>query len=381
MLSTASTTTASTTTAGPTLASREDEFDYTRFVLRTDETYPPIDLTSAARVPDPAGVHEGDPGQLFACVLGIWTQFSTPMAGVAAMAGVLHGLLDRLDTAGIGTLYDADEDDLIRFITSNPDPGSQPSSEEMRLRRNVIHGTYLALEDAGVIETPPLLDVPQLIADARADQRGQHRDSPTAKRTRNSYDKQVHVRSATHDEILLIRLASRLVGTSRGQHLAAAAVAACTNTATTSEAPQILWEHRAGGQLRLTGRATPNGNTEADIAARTITLDPWSVGACDDWASERSAKRRIHPEDSMLYSGHQSLTSNSAGVSVDQQVRKALTRAGLANSRGLTAGSLRLWGAIKQATDAASVHAGAQRAGIRFATLHRLIHQLGDRAT
>lgn len=57
-----------------------------------------------------------------------------------------------------------------------------------------------------------------------------------------------------------------------------------------------------------------------------------------------------------------------------------MARAGLSDTRGLSAGSLRLWAATKDATDPGTAAAGARRAGIRFATLHRQVHQLGERA-
>jgi hypothetical protein len=356
-----------------------DEFDYSPFVLRTDRAYPPVDPAMyAMRSPDVYRTQRGDCDALLTCIVGIWTQLAIPSAGVGAMAGVLQALLGHLESTGVGTLFDAGHDDFLHFVTTNPVRSEGPDDDEMRLRRNSINGALLALQDAALIEEADLLSVPKLAADRRADGRGTARGKPAPRRARKDYDNQVHVRPATHDEMLLIRLATRLIGTSRGVHRAAAAVAACSSSATTSEAAQIIWQHHQPTQLHLLGRRSPHGHTEANIAPRTIDLDDWAAQAFTAWRTESGSKYPLNPHAPALHSGTKGLTSNSAGVSIDQQVKKAMTRAGLDNIRGLSAGSLRLWAATKDATDVLTVRDGAVRAGIRFATLHRLSHQLGE---
>lgn len=357
-----------------------DEYDYTAFVLRTEQTYPAIDpCLFAKETPDAYRAQHGECNALLSCVVGIWTQLAIPTAGVAAMTGVLMGLLTRLETTGIGTLFDADHDDLLHFVTVNPTPAAPPTTVEMRLRRNTINAAFLALQDASLVEEPELLHVPQLAGDERSGGLSTLQGNPASQETRKDFDDQVHVRPATHDEVLLIRLATRLVGTSRGLHRAAAAVAACSSTATTSEAGQIIWNHHHQrdhrDQLDLVGR---HGHTEASIAPRTVELDTWAAHALASWRAESGLEYPVNPNGPALHNGTKGLTSTSAGVSVDQQVKKAMTRAGLANVRGLSAGSLRLWATTKDATDVLSIRDGAARAGIRFATLHRLIHQLGE---
>jgi hypothetical protein len=359
-----------------------DEFDYTRAVLRTDSTHGPL---SVQRLDvdniDHYALYRGEPEAVLACVAGIWVQLAVPTPAVDAMAGVLEALLRQLSAGSAGTLYEADDEDLTAFVTAGADGATaERSATDMRLRRNAINATYLALEDAGVLDRVPVFRVAALKGDTRVDRRGKHRHNALATRTRNTYEERDHVRAATHDEVLLVRLASRLVGTRRTQHLSAVCVAVCTHTATTSEAPQVLWQHYTGNQLHLPGRTTAEPTPETDIAARIVDLDQWGSATLAAWQDENSRTRPPHPEDSMLYKGAQELTSNSATVCVDKQVRNAMARAGLDTTRGLTAGSLRLWAATKDVTTVGDAAAGAARAGVRLTTLHRLIHRLGERA-
>ena len=85
------------------------------------------------------------------------------------------------------------------------------------------------------------------------------------------------------------------------------------------------------------------------------------------------------PTSSVLYSGAQSLVSNSAQVSTDKQIAKVLGIADLRHLDGLTAGSLRLWAATRHITDPYTLDAGAAAAGTEPLTLHRHVTQQGDR--
>ncbi len=334
-------------------ASNENDFNYSRLVHRTDSVHPPYYPPTYAL--DPNGLSDGLPQEVLACVLGIWKQFSLPEVAVATMGGVLEGLLTHLTEAGL-TIHTVDDETLIRLATTNPTVHPQPTRDEVRLRLNVINGAYLALQDAQIIEAASPLMLPTVAQPAKA--------------------RRAYVRSATHDEVLLVRLATRMLQSQRRQHLAAACVAICSNGATAAEAPQVLWRNYAPDQLALAGRTSLNDRAGMNIAARTINIDSWATTALNAWKAERSALRPVHDDDSVLYAGNQELTSNSAAVSTDQQVKKALEYAGLAQAKGLTAGSLRLWSILKDATDLASAAAAARHGGITIVTLHTKVQTL-----
>ena len=145
-------------------------------------------------------------------------------------------------------------------------------------------------------------------------------------------------------------------------------------------APQVLWRDFTPGQLTLAGRTSLNDRAGMNIASRTIDIDPWARAAINSWKAEQSTNRPVHDDDSMLYTGTQALTSNSAAVSADQQIKKALKLAGLAEYKGLTAGSLRLWSILKDATDLASAATAARHGGITIVTLHTKVQNLLDLA-
>lgn len=69
---------------------------------------------------------------------------------------------------------------------------------------------------------------------------------------------------------------------------------------------------------------------EREPARTHRTTEHWGTTAISAWKAERSAVRPVHDEDSVLYTGAQALTSNSAAVSTDQRVKKAIKLAGLA---------------------------------------------------
>ncbi|MBF4162588.1 hypothetical protein [Nocardioides acrostichi] len=346
------------TAATATAAAAVAEFNYSVLVSRTDSTFRPHDAPDHPL--DIAGLSVGRAADVLACVLGVWKQFSLPADVVATMGGVLAGLLEQLTKAGF-TVHTADEETLTRFATTNPAGHAAPTFEEVLLRHNVINGTYLALEDARMIEPAAPLTLPGSAYPTSAGR--------------------AHVRSATHDEVLLIRLASRMVQSQRRQYLATACVAICSSTATTAEAPQVLWHNCASDDLTLAGRTSLNDRAGMNIAARTVTMDHWATTALSAWKAERSALRPVHEDDSVLYTGTQALTSNSAAASTDQQVKKAIKLAGLAQAPGLTAGSLRLWSILKDATDLASAARAARQGGITLVALHTRVETLIANAT
>jgi hypothetical protein len=64
--------------------------------------------------------------------------------------------------------------------------------------------------------------------------------------------------------------------------VSAAAVAICSATAATSEAPQVRWtDHQTEGTvtIALAGRGMRPGMAEQEIAPRTVELDAWQAEA------------------------------------------------------------------------------------------------------
>jgi hypothetical protein len=196
------------------------------------------------------------------------------------------------------------------------------------------------------------------------------------------------VRSATHDEMLVVRLATRRAVTSQTIHLPAAAVAICSSSATTTEAPQVLWGHveTTGdvSQIALPGSPLAADTTEPRIAPRTVALDPWNAEALTDWHAERHAKDKpgkasnVDPTTSVLFTGKKPLNSDSAQKAADQQVRKAFTIADLERELGFSAGSLRLWAAARHVTGFVTLITGADVAGIDPFVLHRQVTRGSD---
>lgn len=366
-----------------------DPYDYTVFVQRRDSYYPPADLGAIrALKPSPRAVHDDEREAVISAVVGVWTGTAAPEIAIATMAGVLAGLFDHLEATGRHDATDlsaADEAELIAFVTTNPghsdEPGAAVTRSEMHLRRNVINGSRLALAQLAILEDVEALEVPALAVDARSNLRGKCKDAPLEKKTRKPYNERTHSRPATHDEVLITRIASRLVYSRTARHLCTATVALITSTAATSEVPQVLWKHHHKSALNLSGYTRANGGLETQIVARTITLDPWAAQSLDLWHEECSTyRRRIDTTASMTYTGRQALASPSAKATTDQHLRNATKLAGLDKISGLSASSFRLWAAIKDASDTAGVVRGAQLAGMHLTALHRTLHQLGDRA-
>ncbi|SDF60307.1 hypothetical protein SAMN05660662_2675 [Blastococcus aurantiacus] len=340
-------------------------YDYSRILRRTDPASSPLSLPIADQTVDVAAEMTGDLTATLPAIAAIWQQVSPDADTTGQMLRVLTAFTASAIAAGATTWHDVAVDDIASFIHA---PG--PSAGDVcRLRKNAVHGAYLALYDAGLFDdVSPAAGVDPVPEQVRNDDRGP-------------------IRTATHDEMLILRLATRLAVSSRAAHLSAAAVAICSASATTTEAPQVLWGH-AGltgdvPQLTLAGSPSATNDDEARIDARIVTLDRWEAEALTDWHTEVSAKdkpgktSRAASATSVLYTGAQALDSNSAHAAVDQQVRKAFTIADLGRELGLSAGSLRLWAAARHVTEFATLITGANITGIDPFTLHRRVTRSG----
>lgn len=353
------------------------------YIMRTDPTVP-AQSTTAPGSPAPAPAPAPDPQDLYAgtfaatlpVIEAVWAQVSPNPATTATMAASVVHLTEHATASGFTTWDQIQRELITRFIGRDKDVGD----DTRRLRKNAAHGAYLALRDDGLFDGPsPTEGIDPVPGAIRADDRGKHLGDAARKRKRRAYVDRVHVRPASDDEILLIRLATRLAGTTRASGLPAAAVAICSSSATTTEAPQVLWRHLQDHNMDLAGRYADPGRQETAIAARTVHLDTWAKEALEDWRQERSEVRPIDPNASVLYNGAQTLDSLSAQVSADKQVRKALQIADLDREVGLSAGSLRMWAAARHITTFAALETGAATAGIEPLTLLRQITQQGDR--
>ncbi|WAX55532.1 hypothetical protein M6B22_13380 [Jatrophihabitans cynanchi] len=355
-------------------------------LLRVDPGCSHADLALARRpVYDTSAALAGSIVDSLPLVVRSWDEVSPDPAATDAMTSVLITLV------GIA----AGQHRITRWADIPPALAHQFVLEDgldadaAVLAKNTIHAAYLALADHGVptgfsATGPALSPVHGLLpvpGQVRVDQRGTRRGAATAHRNRNGYDQQVHVRPATHDEVLLVRLAASFAQTSRTRHLAAAALAICSSTATTSEAPQILWRDLdlAGATIALPGRPADRGWAETAIATRTNRLDPWDVAALTAWQAERRRAQPVPADASVLYGGNQPLTSTSAQVCADQQVRKLLKVADLRREPGLSAGSFRYWAAADHGRKH-GLTAAAAYAGVQPTTLYRQLFQLGERA-
>jgi hypothetical protein len=342
-------------------AQTTDPYNYSRILRRTDPVSPPLPLPETDQPIDVAAEITGNLTAALPAIADIWQQVSPDPDATCQMLGVLTAFTTTAIAAGVSTWHDVPVDVIASFIHA---PG--PSAGDVcRLRKNAIHGAYLALYDAGLFDdVSPAAGVDPVPGQVRTDDRGP-------------------VRTATHDEMLIVRLATRLAVTSRAVHLSAAAVAICSSSATTTEAPQVIWEHAdlTGDvpQLALAGSPSATNDDEARIDARIVALDPWAAEVLTDWHTELSAKdkpgksSRVASATSVLYTGKQALDSNSAHAAVDQQIRKAVTIADLGRETGFSAGSLRLWAAARHVTELATLITGANITGIDPFILHRQI--------
>ena len=362
-------------------------YDYTPALLRIDPTIPAVparSISSPEGGADFAAQYAGEFAATRPVISQIWTELSPSAPALASMLSVLDAFIAYARRHGTCSWTDTTTDLVAAFVLDTDD--ELTGGDVSHLRKNSLHAAFLALIDADLYdEVSPAegilpIDEPKLAAPTK----NVKADGKPKPKTRCKYSERTHVRPATHDEIMLIRLAARFAGTNRAQHLPAAAVAMCTSTATTSEAPQVLWQHlttnAATSSLVLAGRIDETHDHEKAIAPRTVTLDPWCADALQAWRAERSEVRAVDPASSVVYAGAKSLLSNSAQVSTDRQIAKVLEIADLRHLEGLTAGSLRLWAATRHVTDLSTLVAGAAAADVDPLTLHRHITQQGDRA-
>jgi hypothetical protein len=300
--------------------------------------------------------------ELTACrtvVHGIWADRTPSATILTAMDAVLNRYVVEATAAG-HTTFDAIPPEFCRrFITSGR---RAVDDTALRLRKNAVHGAYLALATAGLHNQSPAAGIDPVPTSVRTDRRGRPpgADPATATPRHGSKTKPpIHVRTTSHDEMLLIRLGAGLSGTTRGQHWAAAAVAICSASATTREAPQVRWQRMTDPTAAKVLPLSGNGRSGASaIAARDVPLDDWQQQALGDWHAEVAAAGT--PTGSILYTGRQELTSASAQSSADQLVGNAIAVADLDREAGLSAGSLRLWAAARRITRDEDVFAAAR---------------------
>ena len=359
------------------LAQTTDPYDYSRILRRTDPTIPPLPLRDSDQPIDIATEVTGDLTATLPAIADIWQQVSPDPATTGQMFGVLTAFTASAIVAGATTWHNVAVEDIASFIHA-PGPNA---GDVCRLRKNAVHGAYLALYDAGLFDDiSPAAGIDPVPGQVRTDERGRRRGNKLQTKLRRADADRVPVRSAAHDEMLLLRLATRLAVTSQTSHLSAAAVAICSSSATTTEAPQVLWEHAdiTGDdvpQIALVGSPRVADDDEARIDTRIVTLDPWAAEVLTDWHAELSANdrsgSRAADAASVLYTGAQPLDSKSAHSAADQQVRKAVTIADLGRETGFSSGSLRLWAAARHVTGFVTLIDGAAVVGLDPLVLHR----------
>lgn len=362
------------------------DLDYSALLERYDPDHAPISLARALKInaaPESLDHDQQvpplcpDQAQILGIVVRHWMHCDIPTHALDTMTGVLVALLNTLQASTRPELWRASERALRTFATDNLDAKDADDIDTIHLRRNTINAALLSLQVLCIIDGDhPLLELPQL---NRLKTRRRATDTTQGK-TRLRYDRRGHVRAATHDEVLLARLASRLVQGKFSVNRCAAAVAFATSTAAVSEIPQVSWVERGRNSVILPGRRSGDGNSEKDIARRTVPLDQWSATALDDWHAESRTAFGYSHNHRMLYAGRQNADSESAHASVSGQISAALARAGLQGHPGIQPDSLRLWSAAKGAVDKRTALEAAELAGVGIATLHRLLHQTGERA-
>ena len=353
-------------------------YDYRRLYIERSDPHAPTTAVPQGGTIDPVAAYTGAFEGTRPVIAGIWAQVTPTEETLRTMLAVLDQFTRHAGRHGLATWDAVPRDVVAAYVHAGL---GHLDNDVHRLRKNTVHAAYLALTDAGLCDTShPTEGCDPLPERVRTDERGKHKHNAKGTKTRRVYADRVHVRPVSNDEILLIRLATRLAGSKRTRHLSAAAVALCSASATTTEAPQVLWRHITDTTVQLPGRRAQEGREETAISPRTVALDAWGAEALGEWRDERSAHRELLPDASALYTGNHALDSETAGICVDQQVRKALRIADLRREPGLTAGSLRLWAAARHVDAWVDLETGAATAGVARHTLHRQISQLGDRS-
>lgn len=362
-----------------------DQYDYSQQLCRTDPTIAPLVPASLDLTADIAAEITGDLTATLPAIADIWQQVSPDPGTTAQMLGVLTAFTAIVTATGATTWLDVPVEVIAEFVHA-PGPAA---GDACRLRKNAIHGAYLALYDAGLFDdVSPAAGIDPVPGQIRTDERGRRRGKPQPARIRKPAADSIAVRSATHDEMLILRLATRLAVTSRAVHLPAAAVAICSSSATAAEAGQVLWSHICTGatpHLSLPGHPAATDPGQHRIAPRTVALDRWATEFLTDWHTERRTKDKpghvsnVDPERSVIYTGKQALNSASARIAADQQIGKAVDIADLNRETGFSASSLRLWAAARHVTGFGTLIDGATIAGIDPFALHRQISRGRDR--
>lgn len=169
---------------------------------------------------------------------------------------------------------------------------------------------------------------------------------------------------ATHDEILILRLAAHHGDTARCNGLTAATLAAYSSGAAVAEVPHLKLTDATETHLHLRGvTADKPGNA---VAERTNPLDPWAAEAFRLYREEGFGGSDRSP----FYSGYQTLDSDSARVTTSAHLKKLIHPTGLSTA-GLTPEEIRVWSAIRTTHDTATFLDAATYHGTPWQVLHR----------
>lgn len=310
-------------------------------------------------------------------IVSVWRPAAPDDAVLDTMTAVLDRHLAALAADGHTDLHRADKH-AIRFVEAAPTPNV------WHLRRNTLIAAYSALRNLGAHPGPaPVTGLrphkledgePKVKKDKGKKDKGkqgkEHRkdrdrargkgEGKNKKKGKSGRDKAIAAKSrvvqprnrvATSDEVLTARVCARLDVTGALHRRAAALAIACAGAAT-GEGAQACWTHHtrteqgAPGQLELAGRHHHNPTSGWHIKRRTVTLDPWSTTALQDWREEAgSADRPLAQEWSIVYDGTKALTHQSAKNSYDHHINLTLDAADLSWIPGLTAMSIGEWAA------------------------------------
>lgn len=314
-----------------------------RYTLRTDHTAPSVDLDALAQVNihDPATRRAGTFATVLALCANHWMGTAIPTIGLQSAIDTLGGFLHTVALAGAGTIHQITTEQINDYINNAP-PSPRTNgvvpNDIKHLRRNVIAALTKTLE-AHRIPHPHTWTVPVLTEPKLS-------------------------RCATHDEMLILRLAAPHT-TQRAHSLSAAVLAVITSGANSSEAPTIEATHVDITNQRLQLSGLRAARTARTIEPRTVALDDWATKVLAEFL-EYGHDRRIAQ---LLYTGRHALTSTSAQASIDNQFKNARDRAGLSKV-GLTCSAARLWGALRDATTQDDLETAADTYGTHWTILH-----------
>lgn len=274
-------------------------------------------------------LNEGDLTALLGNSARTWPELGVPTAGTDAMLRTLTDFTAALAHHGVTHYQDITPEHLSDHLDqATTDPARQ-------LRRNTLTALSLTAQEYG--HDP--LAVPTI--------------TPA----------KVHP-CATHDEILILRLAAHHGDTSRCKGLAAAVLAVYSSGAAGAEAPHITLQDATDTHLHLPG-------TEADKPGNAITA---RTNPLDSWAAEAIARYRDEgfggSDRSPFYAGYQPLDSISARNSTAAHLNKLIAVCGLGPAR-LTPAKIRRWSAVRHAHDTATFLQAAEYYGTSWEVLRR----------